>query len=357
MHPLKTQQPWPYANWWVAATSEEVVRAPLGRSILELPVIFYRTQAGEAVALHGVCPHRSYPLSMGCVEGDNLRCGYHGFAFAPSGECVEMPSQTSVPSGTGTLRRYPLVERDGLLWIWTGPADAADPTRILDLASYGLTEGWAVERHETIWLKCRYPLLIDNLLDLSHISYIHASTIPGGGEVVRIPPKTIDTPRSYNVQRCGVGLPSNPLSQMQFPDHKGALDRHFDAEYFGPEFIRTGGLIYAHESRNYLGTQNFLHLITPITRSLTRYQVISARDYQVDNPEVTNFIRRTNGPDGMVVSQDVEALEAIESLLQSLGQAPGEISCRVDTGALKVRNRLEAQIRAETPGAPLRAMA
>lgn len=346
MHPLKVAQPWPYEQWWVAACSGEVGRSLLGRTILNQPMIFYRKEDGEAVALHGVCPHRSFPLAKSCLEGDTVRCGYHGFAFAASGECVEMPSQASVPKGTGTIRRYPVVERGGLVWIWTGRAETADSSLIPDVESHGLCEGWAIGWNEPVTVKCRYVLLIDNLMDLTHATYIHADTLPGSAAVVQVPPDIIDTDRSYNVQRLMRGIPASDYSRMQFQGFDGAVDRHIDAEYFGPAIIRTGGSVYAHDSGERLGTQNFFHLITPATETSVHYNVVSARDFSHDDARLAEFLKAA-GPKGAVASQDVEALQEVEIMLQSLDGPPGEISCRADTGALKVRHRLEAQIRAE----------
>lgn len=346
MHPLKVEQPWPYEQWWVAALSGEIGRNLLGRTILNKPVILYRKEDGEAVALHGVCPHRSFPLAKSCLEGDNVRCAYHGFAFAPSGECIEMPSQASVPKGTGTLRRYPIVERGGLVWIWTGARETADPALIPDVESHGLCEGWAIGLNEPVTVRCRYLLLIDNLMDLTHASYIHADTLPGSAAVVQVPPEIIDSARSYNVQRLMRGIPASDYSRLQFSGYEGAVDRHIDAEYFGPAIIRTGGSVYAHDSGELLGTQNFFHLITPATETTVHYNVVSARDFSQDNAVLSEFLDAA-GPKGAVASQDVEALQEVETMLQSLDGPPGEISCRADTGALRVRHRLESQIRAE----------
>ena len=87
--------------WYVAAWSEEVGRAPLARILLGLPVMLYRIEKGEAVALEDRCCHRNLPLSMGFIEGDNVRCGYHGLKFAPSGQCIEFPASRKSRSSSG----------------------------------------------------------------------------------------------------------------------------------------------------------------------------------------------------------------------------------------------------------------
>ncbi len=110
MHPLKVDQPYPYNCWWVAAYSSEVTRDILGQTILGERVIFYRTEAGEAVALAGICPHRSFPLANSWLVGDAVQCGYHGFMFDQQGTCTFVPSQpdAGVPTNSN-LRRYPML--------------------------------------------------------------------------------------------------------------------------------------------------------------------------------------------------------------------------------------------------------
>ena len=343
MHPLKVEQPYPFRQWWVAAYSAELGRELLGRTILGEPVVLYRTEAGEAVALAGLCPHRSFPLAKSCLVGDAVQCGYHGFTFAPSGACIRIPSQETVPAAV-SIRTYPVAERGGLVWLWTGEPEAADPELIPDVEAMGLAGGWAVEQHRMVTINGRYTLLIDNLLDLSHVSFIHSDTIPAGDKVAQIPVKLIEGERSLNVQRIGRGLPSNPFFRFLYPEHQGPIDQHFDAEYCGPCLIRTGGTAYAAGEARELGTQNFIHCITPATPTSVHYWVLTARNFGLDRTEIGG--KNVTMGDA-IQPQDVEAIEAIEAALQALPSPPREVSCRVDTGALKVRHRLESQIRGE----------
>jgi phenylpropionate dioxygenase-like ring-hydroxylating dioxygenase large terminal subunit len=97
-------------SWYVAARSAEVARKPLARILLNEPVALYRKEDGTPVALEDRCCHRQLPLSMGRLEGDELRCGYHGLKFDASGTCVEIPGQTAIPP-QARVRAYPLLER------------------------------------------------------------------------------------------------------------------------------------------------------------------------------------------------------------------------------------------------------
>lgn len=343
MHPLKVEQPYPYEQWWVAAYSGEIGRDLLGRTILGERIILYRSEAGEPVALSGICPHRSYPLEKSRLVGDAVQCGYHGFTFDSTGACTKVPNQSGVPTNSN-LRRYPLVERGGLIWIWTGDAANADPSLIPPIEEMGLSPGWKCEQTPHITAYGRYMLLIDNLLDLGHASFIHADTIPGGEAVAMIPVTIVETDRSLNVERIGRGLASNPFIKLQFPDYDGPVDQHFDAEYFAPCIIRTGGTSYPAGGTQPLGTQNFIHCITPETPTSTHYFVIVTRDFGHDN----HALSQVNFDMGSKIQpQDEEAIAAVEEVLQGIAGPVREISARVDTGALKVRHRVEAQIKAE----------
>ncbi len=344
MYPLTTEQPYPRNQWWVAAYSSEVSRNLMMRQILGERVLLYRTEAGEAVALSAICPHRAFPLEKGRLVGDSVQCGYHGFTFGTDGTCQHVPSQTGVPQKS-SLRRYPMIESGGVIWLWTGDSDNADAGLLPDLAAIGLGRGnWAVEQHPLVTIVGRYTLLIENLLDLSHVTFIHATSIPGGEAVAAIPVTVEESEGSIRVVRRGENLPSNPLIRTQFTDQDGPVHQHFDAQYLSPALICTGGTMTDAASGRVLGTQNYIHLITPASPTQVHYFVCTARDFAIDNPALGEMQMAMGS---RIQPEDVAAIEAIEQVLQSGATLPTEISARVDNGALKVRRRLEAQIRAE----------
>jgi vanillate O-demethylase monooxygenase subunit len=347
MYPLTTDQPYPRNQWWVAAYASEVGRDLLARDILGERVLLYRTEGGDPVAVAGICPHRAYPLDKGRLVGDAVQCGYHGFTYAASGACVMVPSQTGIPQ-KAALRSWPLVERGNLVWIWTGDVALADPALVPDIEAIGPgNPAWAVEQHPLGTLEARYTLLIENLLDLSHVTFIHAGSIPGGDKVVQIPVNVVETDHSLNVQRRGENLPVNPLIRAQFPDQQSPVDQYFDAEYLGPCLIRTGGALYDTASGVMLGIQNFIHMMTPASPTRVHYFVNTARNFGLDNPALGAM---NLGMSTRIQPEDKEAVEAIEQVLRSGVPLPTEISARIDNGALKVRRRLETQIREEMAG-------
>jgi phenylpropionate dioxygenase-like ring-hydroxylating dioxygenase large terminal subunit len=333
---------YPYQQWWIAAYSDEVARKVLGRTVLGESLVLFRTEAGEAIALSGVCPHRMFPMVKGRLVGDAIQCGYHGFTYDRTGTCILTPSQAT--PAKASLRRYPVVETAGLIWVWTGEPDLSDPTLLPDIGSIGLgSSQWAVEQHPRVVLQGRYSLLIDNLVDLGHASFLHQTTIPNADEVALLPQELDDGVRSFNVRRLGCEI-RGPFVQALFPNYDGAVDQSFDSEYYGPNLIRTGGAVFRAGTRDELGTLNFIHGITPQTDTSTHYFVMTARNFRIDDASLGVMNLRMGE---RILPQDAEAIEAIEQAIQS-GHLPREVSCRADSPGVQVRRKLSTQIEGET---------
>lgn len=344
MFPINATKPYPSEQWWVADYASALGEGILSLDILGKPVILYRLSNGQPAALHGFCPHRSAPLSLGRVVGDAVSCGYHGFTFNAMGECIDIPSQPGAPSAC-SIRSYPSVEQGGLIWIWTGDPSQADPAAIPDTQSMGLgAEGWIVEQTSAYTINARYSLLIDNLMDLSHISFVHTKTIPGSAAVVATPVKVIDTDTTLNAQRIIADCPSNPFFARCFPDYSGSIDQVGDSLYCGPCLIKTGGPMLASSDGRKLGVLNFIHCITPADENRVHYKVLTTRNFALDD-DVINKMLSTGGDPGL---EDATMIEAVERALQRLGQEATEVSCRADGGALKARRRLRDQIEKES---------
>src|SRR5699024_7197958 len=88
----------PLNQWYVAALSSELKDKPIGRTLLEKPIVLFRMGDGTVAALEDRCCHRALPLSNGMVESCGLRCGYHGLLFNQEGKCIENPGQEKIPS-------------------------------------------------------------------------------------------------------------------------------------------------------------------------------------------------------------------------------------------------------------------
>ena len=161
--------------WYVAGWSNHFPEDGLvPRTILGDPIVLYRKGDGGIVALENRCCHRLAPLSRGRKEGDDLRCMYHGLKFAPSGKCVEIPQQDIIPS-TAVVRSYPVVEQDCWVWVWMGDPVLAERALIPRALNHNDPD-WFMLTGELAY-DANYELINDNLLDLSHLSYVHQSTL------------------------------------------------------------------------------------------------------------------------------------------------------------------------------------
>jgi phenylpropionate dioxygenase-like ring-hydroxylating dioxygenase large terminal subunit len=163
--------------WYVAAWSHELgADAPLGLTIIGEPVALYRRSDGSVVAFEDRCPHRHAPLSLGRIEGDDLRCMYHGLRFGRDGVCVEIPGTTKVPPRT-QVRVFPALERSSWIWVWMGDPALADASRVPHAT--GLDDPEWVMRSGGIDYAADYQLVNDNLCDLSHLDFVHETTLGG----------------------------------------------------------------------------------------------------------------------------------------------------------------------------------
>jgi phenylpropionate dioxygenase-like ring-hydroxylating dioxygenase large terminal subunit len=162
-------------SWYVAAWDYELAPgAILGREVAGQRLAIYRRRDGVLVALEDRCPHRHAPLSSGRLEGDELRCMYHGLRFDCGGRCIVVPGTDRIPPRL-RVRAYPVLEKWSWIWVWTGDPDRADPALIPD--GYGLDNPEWRLRGNVIDYVADHQLLHDNLLDLSHIDYVHETTL------------------------------------------------------------------------------------------------------------------------------------------------------------------------------------
>src|SRR5580658_3541723 len=172
--------------WYVAAWADEIGRTPLARRICNQPLVLFRDNEGHAAALQDMCCHRGAPLSMGKVVEQGLECGYHGLTFDRSGRCVRIPGQDRIPE-RARVPSYPVVERDAFLWIWMGDPAKADETEIVSYPWHNDVRHWP-NKHTTYHIKAAATLMVDNLMDLTHLGYVHVGSI-GGNPMIHVEAK------------------------------------------------------------------------------------------------------------------------------------------------------------------------
>ena len=353
MYPFSTPSSIVRNRWYIAAFASEISRNPIERKLLGLPVALYRKEDGQPVAMYGLCPHRYFPLAQGKVRGDALVCGYHGFVFEADGKCSEIPSQGT---GAGFCQpTYTLVERGPLCWIWMGDADKCDPALIPPYEDFGLEQpGWRYSSANYFHLKGRSQLLVDNLMDLTHLPYVHHHI--GGGDAMKNPSITEEERQaSYRVSRTGK-VPFTPFHELVFGPQarfEGLSDFLSLTDYYGPEFIRTslpvtlavnGSEVVPPE----LGALYILHGITPETENTTHYFGFATRNFRLDSEELDAFQYES---DCKIRQQDVDAIEAVERELDEAALRQRELLVRSDAPAVKVRRKIEALLKAEQSAA------
>jgi vanillate O-demethylase monooxygenase subunit len=145
--------------------------AILARTLLDTPVMLFRTSDGTVVAMHDRCPHRFAPLSLGRIENDKAVCTYHGLEFDRTGQCVGTQLCFGGAPKVARVRTFPIVEQNNILWIWMGDAVAADPARVPPFAFHDDPNYRNV--YGVAHTKCDYQLVNDNLMDLTHIILLH----------------------------------------------------------------------------------------------------------------------------------------------------------------------------------------
>lgn len=192
-------------HWYAAAIAMELAPGQLlRREVLETPLVIYRGEDGRVGALEDRCPHRNVALSLGCVRGANVQCGYHGLQFDARGQCVQMPTGEAPPP-VMRVRACPALERHGYVWVWMGEPERADPQAVPDY-HWQDDPAWT---GRLIWrpTACNYELALENVLDLSHTTFVHGETV-GSPEVARTPAEVFAEGDTVSVRRV---FPDNPL--------------------------------------------------------------------------------------------------------------------------------------------------
>jgi phenylpropionate dioxygenase-like ring-hydroxylating dioxygenase large terminal subunit len=326
-------------RWYVAAEAEEIGRAPLGRLLLGEPVVLFRTQDGTAVALEDRCCHRRAPLHKGKVQGDWIECGYHGFTFDATGACVRIPGQDRVPPSVG-VKGYPLVEKHGYLWIWMGEHATADPALIPDF-SRNADPGWRAVRRR-LPIAANYLLVVENLIDLSHVGIVHVKTI--GTDDSRAELKFERGDNLIRVVRTPTEVVTAPHNLKQGMAERSMLEKTIT---FLPSCqvvidIRTTEIAPQKASPLSLGI-TVLNACTPETETSTHYFWASARDYQRDLPEVDALLTKVTVD---AFDEDKAILEAQERCIALDPDAP-TVNVHADWGGVQARRLIAALLKQE----------
>lgn len=208
--------------WYMAGWSHSFPQRQLTPiTLLDEPVVFYRKGDGALVALEDRCVHRLAPLSHGCLEGDELRCMYHGLKYSVDGRCVDIPGHEGAIPDRARVKSYAVIERGGWVWFWPGEAAQADESLIPPVASIDSTEWHMKPAHMDY--QAHYQLINDNLLDFSHLCYVHRASFQANKQWAQKRPKVSMLERGVRVQRWIEGatgfrssVPTDEFSSYDF---------------------------------------------------------------------------------------------------------------------------------------------
>jgi phenylpropionate dioxygenase-like ring-hydroxylating dioxygenase large terminal subunit len=326
--------------WYVAAWSSEVTRDPERRVICEIPVVLYRTLDGRAVALEDRCAHRGYPLSPGRLVGDDIECGYHGFTFDCEGACVRIPAQELIPK-RAVVRAFPVVEKDEWIWVWTGDRDRADAALVPDTHWMSDPE-WATVTH-SMHFECRAELIHDNLLDLTHESFIHTSTV-GDDYIYRHGLTVTVEGNVVSADRLMPGVVAPPLYARTM-NTEGLYDRFHCTEFHAPSFHALhSGITGQGRPREEGFLIKVMNGITPIDAHSSWYYYAFSRNFGVDQQWATDEL-----VDGLatVLREDADALAWQEIGLQGRPDDVRDVLIGQDAGVAKARLVMAALLAAE----------
>jgi phenylpropionate dioxygenase-like ring-hydroxylating dioxygenase large terminal subunit len=340
---------WPLNCWYAAAYDTELKRELLGRVVAGRDLVMYRRRDGEPVALENACWHRLMPLSKGAIEDDNVVCGYHGLVYNAEGRCTFMPSQRTV-NPAARVRSYPVVQRHRFVWVWPGDPALADPDLVPDL-HWNDDPEWAGDG-KLIHLECGYKLIVDNLMDLTHETFVHGSSI-GQRSIAEVPFEVTHGPNSATVTRWMVDVDPPPFWKMQLEwkrgEPAGQVDRWQIIHFQPPSTIAidvgvaptgTG----APEGDRSQGVNGFvLNTMTPETERSCHYFWAFVRNYRLGDQRITTLIRE--GVSG-VFAEDEEVLAAQQ---RGVDRHPEKqfYNLNIDGGAMWARRLIDKLLAAE----------
>lgn len=329
-------------TWYVACMPDDFQDKPLGRKICGESMVFYRGAQGQAVALEDFCPHRGAPLSLGFVKDGNLVCGYHGLEMGCEGKTIAMPGQRV--RGFPAIRSFPVVERYGFVWVWPGQVDKASEDLIPKFEFFD-NPAWAYGGG-LYHIACDYRLMVDNLMDLTHETYVHASSI-GQKEIDEVPCVTTTEGDHVTTSRFMENISAPPFWKMALRGNKLAddvpVDRWQICHFTPPSHVMIevgvahvghGGYHAPDHVKAYSVVVDF---ITPETETSIWYFWGMARKFQPQDTALTASIREGQGK---IFSEDLQMLELQQKNL--LAHPTRELlKLNIDAGGVQSRRVID----------------
>ena len=339
-------------TWYVAAWAHELQEGRLlARRLLDRPVVMFRRSDGSPAAIADYCPHRFAPLHLGRLKGDAIECGYHGLQFDGSGACVKNPHGNGQIPKACRVPAYPLVERHGILWIWPGDAERADPDAIPDFSYLVAPDRRTVFGMAAV--KANYELITDNLMDASHTQYVHQDLL-GTAAFERSKHEVVQEGSAVHSNYLIPGSEVPAAYRAYFPDDPSLrVDYSVNFRWLPPALVRNSvSLIPVGRTAEEGILRTGTHLMTPETETTTHYFFCHTRNFSLDDEKVDERIRWWQKAG--LTDQDGTMIEATQQVMGTADlDALKPVLLSIDVAAVRVRRVLKALIEGELTSIPI----
>ncbi len=347
---MSEKRNFPLNAWYVVAWSHEVgARKPLARTLCNIPMALWRKPDDSVAAVDDACWHRLAPLSMGALEDGQIVCPYHGLKFDSTGACTRMPSQETIGPNV-KVRAYPVLEQHRFVLVWPGDPDKADPALAPDL-HWNDDPEWEGDG-KTMFAKCDYRLFIDNLMDLTHETFVHATSI-GHQSVAETPLETSHEGNRVRVQRIMEDVDAPPFWRAQL-GKPGKVDRWQIIDFEAPCTIvldvgvaltGTGAIPKdgGKPDRSQGVNGRVLNTITPETDTTCMYFWSLMRNYKMRDQSLTTLLREANAT---IFVEDQIVLEAQQAMISRRPDLKLR-NLNIDAGSMRARHIIDRMIAAE----------
>ena len=336
-------------TWYVGAMSNEVQDKPLGRKICDQNLVFFRDNNGEVAAVEDFCPHRGAAMSLGYLENGELVCGYHGLRMGRDGKAISMPKQRT--ERFPCVKHFAVVEKYGFVWIWPGKAEEADFDAVPTF-EWAESPDWAYGGGH-YHIHCDYRLMVDNLMDLTHETYVHSTSI-GQKEIDEAPVRTRMNGDQVVTERYMESIKAPPFWQMAMEarglDPQADVDRWQICRFNAPSHIMIDvGVALAGQGgfesapAEVRAGSVVVDFLTPESGESMHYFWGMARNFKPEDAELTDKIREGQGG---IFAEDLEVLEAQQ---RNLSRYPDRqlLKLDIDAGGVQARRMIDKLIAQE----------
>lgn len=330
--------------WYVAALEKDITNNLHAVKILNENIVLYKKSDSTIVALEDSCPHRRLPLSMGRLIDDKVQCGYHGLVFDCTGSCVHSPGMAKPPKAA-VVHSYPAVSKYGFIWLWMGDNNKADPSKIPTVENWGNPD-WGMNSGDAMDLNCNYLYVTDNLLDPSHVSWVHKTSF--GNDDIIGKPLTIDMGNDgVTVSRWMHDIEVAPFYK-QFVKFDGNCDRkqQYQVLFPGHAIIRAiftpaGSATDIEPFHPDVFLMDSYNFITPVDENNTKYFWFQMRNFSPNDEAVSEQFSKDVR---QAFAEDKAVLNAVHA---GIAQKPAAFNLPLDGGPLQFRRKLQKLIDAE----------